>query len=351
VQGGGAGWSVDSCVCVLRCCGSVCPATACCLTRATAVDSNVVDLYNSVTGTWSTAQLSVARCTLAAASVGNVALFAGGYIRSSALLCRRGSRSVDDFVHVECLRVLRCCGYVCPLTACCLTRATAGGILSNAVDLYNSATGTWSTAQLSVPRNYLAAASVGSVALFAGGDSSSALLRWKGRGGWSVDGCVRVQSLRVLRWCGYVCRATACCLTRATADVPWKVVDLYNGTTGTWSTAQLSVARWGLAAASVGNVALFAGGYSPSALLRRKLGGDGVSIVACVLSVCACCGVVVLFALRPLAVSRAPLQVMFPMLWTCTTVQQGRGRRLSSAWRAGILQLHRSGVWLCSLGD
>ena len=33
-----------------------------------------------------------------------------------------------------------------------------------------------------------------------------------------------------------------------------------NGTTGAWSTAQLSVARYGIAAASVGNVALFAGG-------------------------------------------------------------------------------------------
>ena len=30
---------------------------------------------------------------------------------------------------------------------------------------------------------------------------------------------------------------------------------------GVWSTAQLSVARNGLAAASVGNVAIFAGGY------------------------------------------------------------------------------------------
>ena len=29
-------------------------------------------------GTWATAQLSVARCGIAAASVGNVALFAGG---------------------------------------------------------------------------------------------------------------------------------------------------------------------------------------------------------------------------------------------------------------------------------
>ncbi len=49
--------------------------------------SNVVDLFNSATGTWSTAQLSVARYWFAAASVGNVALFAGG-VAASALLCR-----------------------------------------------------------------------------------------------------------------------------------------------------------------------------------------------------------------------------------------------------------------------
>jgi hypothetical protein len=41
--------------------------------------SNVVDIYNSVTGKWSTAQLSVARFDLAAASVGNVFIIAGGF--------------------------------------------------------------------------------------------------------------------------------------------------------------------------------------------------------------------------------------------------------------------------------
>ncbi len=40
---------------------------------------NAVDLYNSTSGTWSTAQLSVARIQLAATSVGNVAFFAGGF--------------------------------------------------------------------------------------------------------------------------------------------------------------------------------------------------------------------------------------------------------------------------------
>ena len=42
-------------------------------------DSNDVDIYNSITGTWSTARLSVARRSMAATSVGNMAIFAGGY--------------------------------------------------------------------------------------------------------------------------------------------------------------------------------------------------------------------------------------------------------------------------------
>ena len=37
-----------------------------------------VDIFNSVTGMWSTAQLSTIRRALGATSVGNVALFAGG---------------------------------------------------------------------------------------------------------------------------------------------------------------------------------------------------------------------------------------------------------------------------------
>jgi hypothetical protein len=49
---------------------------------------------------------------------------------------------------------------------------TAGFSLYKAVDLYNSASGKWSTAQLSVVRGYHAATSVGNVAIFAGGYSN-----------------------------------------------------------------------------------------------------------------------------------------------------------------------------------
>jgi hypothetical protein len=101
-------------------------------------------------------------------------------------------------------------------------RSDAGSFSNSVVDIYNSVTGAWSTAVLSVARVFIEAASVGNVALFAGGYAGFALSN---------------------------------------------VVDAYNGSSGLWSTAQLSVARYGLAAASVGNVALFAGGAAAGAVL------------------------------------------------------------------------------------
>jgi hypothetical protein len=81
-------------------------------------------------GTWSTAQLGVARNHLAAISVRNLAIFAGGLVYSSSF---------------------------------------TSGTESDAVDLYNSVSGTWSTARLSVARSDSAATSVGNLAFFAGG--------------------------------------------------------------------------------------------------------------------------------------------------------------------------------------
>jgi hypothetical protein len=53
-----------------------------------------VDVYNSSTGIWSIAQLSIARGDLSATSVGDLAIFAGGW--TSALFCSvHGSVFVD----------------------------------------------------------------------------------------------------------------------------------------------------------------------------------------------------------------------------------------------------------------
>ena len=83
------------------------------------------------------------------------------------------------------------------------------------------------------------------------------------------DGCVCVCVLHVCVWCriivACVCAASACHLMRASADE--NAVDLYNSATGAWSTAQLSVGRCELVAASVGSAAIFAGGWTGSVLL------------------------------------------------------------------------------------
>jgi hypothetical protein len=50
---------------------------------------------------------------------------------------------------------------------------------------------------------------------------------------------------------------------------------------GTWSTAQLSVARQGLVATSVGNFAVFAGGFNESALFCNLGGQRGQLLILC----------------------------------------------------------------------
>jgi hypothetical protein len=278
------------------------------------LSSNAVDLYNYASGTWSTAQLSVVRTRLVATSVGNVAIFAGGHVGNCSLTLfveglLFGLMRVGDCVTFACLRRAAWCFSCMPFCAggCRLMRATAGsGGSSNAVDLYNYTSGTWSTAQLSVARTDLAATSVGNVAIFAGGvdpGNCSLTLFVEGLlfGLMRVGDGVTLACLRRAAWC-FSCMpfcAGGCRLMRATAGsgVYFNAVDLYNYTSGTWSTAQLSVATSELAATSVGNVAIFAGGtvtcncsltlFVEGLLFWLMRVGDGVAF-AC-LRRAACC--------------------------------------------------------------
>ena len=79
------------------------------MTDAGGLSSNAVDLYNSASGTWSTAQLSVARLSPAATSVGNVAIFAGGLGKCSFALCYGGFVLELLCVYDACLRCFACC--------------------------------------------------------------------------------------------------------------------------------------------------------------------------------------------------------------------------------------------------
>ena len=58
---------------LLIACASLMPCAA-----GSVINSNVVDIFNVTSGAWSTAALSVAREYLAATSLPNLAIFAGG---------------------------------------------------------------------------------------------------------------------------------------------------------------------------------------------------------------------------------------------------------------------------------
>lgn len=135
--------------------------------------SNVVNIYDAVSGNWSTDTLSQARGNFSATVVGDIALFAGGQTSLTAM--------------------------------------------SDRVDIYNFSTGMWSTASLSVARGFTAAVTVGNKAIFAGGTTSD-----------------NIQS---------------------------DMVDIYDNDTGEWSTANLSFPRsFTTRGAAACGKAFFAGG-------------------------------------------------------------------------------------------
>ncbi len=150
--------------------------------------------------------------------------------------------------------------FVCAAGSYRLMRVAAGNGVSSAVDLYNIASGRWSTAQLSVGRDLLAATSVGNLAIFAGGRASNSSFAMCD-GGFVLGLLCVFEAFRLLL--AFVCAAGGYRLMSVTTGNgdDSNAVDLYNSTSGRWSTAQLSVRRKGLKATSVGNNwAIFAGG-------------------------------------------------------------------------------------------
>jgi hypothetical protein len=113
-------------------------------------DSNAVDLYNSLTGRWSTAQLSVRRISLAATSVGHLAIFAGGFQYDSGNCCFAmcdGGFVLGLLCVFEAICLLL--AFVCAAGGYRLMSVTAGRY-SDVVDLYDSAFATTAPATTAV---------------------------------------------------------------------------------------------------------------------------------------------------------------------------------------------------------
>ena len=148
----------------------------------------------------------------------------------------------------------------------------SAGTVSAVVDIYDSATGSWTTAYLSIARGWLTAASVGDKAVFAGGLVN-------GSSSYQVDiynnstGTWWPAQLSQPRY-GLAAGSLGDKLYIAggwntLTGFPSAVIDIYDDSTGTWSVASLSMARTDLAVTTVGTKILFAGGWNGMAHTKR----------------------------------------------------------------------------------
>jgi len=231
-----------------------------------------VDIYDADTGQWTMAQLSHPRGSLAATSVGTKAMFAGGWRPFCDTVdiydAATNTWSVD---HLSLGREE-------------LAAASAGGKAlfaggyyhdgqrqyTDLVDIYNGEAGTWSTARLSQGRCYLVGVSCGSKAFFAGGIREVAPDEYEysdvvdiydaESGSWSTASLSYGRSNMAAVAAGDKVFFAG----GANSKVPFDFVDIYDTRTDTWTTAHLSRERCDLAAGVVGDYVIFAGGYEGS---------------------------------------------------------------------------------------
>lgn len=242
------------------------------------VISGVVDIYDDATGVWSTDTLPVPRTAAAGAAIGKYALFAGGAISAST------PSAVVDILDTETMtwssvNLSQARSGAAATTVGDIVLIAGGNagslfvpIASDVVDIYDAAIGTpdnpaaWSTATLSVARGGVAAASAGGRAIFVGGINSNAVAQ-------SVvdiyDGATRLWSVGPPLSQARSAPASASNGTRAyfaggvlSQTAISDVVDIYDAVSSTWSTEKLSEPRSFLSAAAVGDRVLFAGGFN-----------------------------------------------------------------------------------------
>lgn len=253
-----------------------------------------VDIYDASTGAWSMASLSSARTAIGAATAGNHVLFAGGATGLGV-----GTDVVDVYDHTTgtwSTATLSEPRFSIGATTIGMKAYFAGGangpMLSDVVDVYDATIGppsmasAWSTMQLSTARAQVAAVSVGDVAIFAGGqDNVSAVadvdIYDATASAWTV---ASLTQARVVGSSGAVASGTRAYFgggqaTPGPSATMSDVVDVYDGTSGVWSTLTLSEPRGHLGAAAVGNEVLFAGGardgFVPTATIDRFNAGTG----------------------------------------------------------------------------
>ena len=227
--------------------------------------SSRVDIYDLITQTWSTAELSEARTGIGAVTVGNKILFAGGaknfnwddgwYDLSTRVDIYDVSTNSWTITELPApINFLWWEGAVAAVG----NKAFFCGNRQDTVYIYDVISNSWSTAKLSVNRSDLAATSVGNKLLIAGGMSNNVDIYDASSNTWSVNSLSQIRKL--LR------AATLNSKVFFAGGRYTNKVDIYDNATQSWSVGTLRRPSGGLStvlcggAASMGQKMLFFGG-------------------------------------------------------------------------------------------
>ena len=245
-------------------------------------------MYNTNTGLWETPlQLSIARGSLSAARVGNKLLFAGGVTINVFAVQEQGVSVVDiyDLVSGTWTTHQLSAGRGWMSSVVKDQKAYfAGGLaypnyFSKNIDIYDAATDTWSIDSLSTARAQSAAASNGEKIMFAGGwnNTSSALSSvdvLTGSGTWQTASLSAARmGLAAQTICGktYFMGGGTINLVDGTINSASKKVDIYDAGNDSWTTDDLTSTRSEMPSTSIGNRLFVGGGYDPTAGLRSSV--------------------------------------------------------------------------------
>lgn len=231
--------------------------------------TDVIDVYNATTNTWSTSQLSLARTNLYAASAGTKILFAGGDTALSPFYQTRRVEIYDVMAGTWSMAQLSLARTQMTIVNAGTKCFFAGGVYgtsnirTDTVDIYDAATNTWSVTRLPTARNIAGGAYCNGKVYIAGG---------QGAGTGGVVGTVDIYNIASGTWSsipfpnprrwltggslGDLIFFAGGDVTQSNADY----IDIYNTITGQWSVKTMSIAKQYIEIASLGNKIYFAGG-------------------------------------------------------------------------------------------
>ncbi|MBQ8507235.1 MAG: hypothetical protein IJ466_07400 [Clostridia bacterium] len=231
-------------------------------------NSAAVDAYNSSLTRSTLTSLISTRANVAATTVGNYAIFAGGGSGSSYdtrvdAYNKSLTRSTPDYLSSG--------AHSIAATTVGNYALFGGGYRNNSVnivDAYNASLTRSTPTRLTVPRYLAAATTVGNYALFAGGYNSSIY----GHVGYSTvdayDASLTQSTPTELSAARHALAATTvnnhALFAGGRGEWIQNVVDVYDSSLTKSTTSVLSLAREQFAATTVGDYALFAGGFSSS---------------------------------------------------------------------------------------